>query len=60
MVAKENKILARTLLLNEAHCSHGYQLPKLVSTLKKFYEWHHDLADTYNVAVSMSISDVLP
>ena len=36
----------------------GYQKPKLVATLKKFYGRHYDLVSPYNVAVSRIVSDV--
>ena len=38
--------------------SQGYQKTKLVATLQKFYERHHDLVNPYNVAVSRIVSDV--
>ena len=38
--------------------SQGYQKPKLVATLKKFYGRHHDLVNPYNVAVSRIVFDV--
>ena len=36
----------------------GYQITKLVATLKKFYGRHHDLVNPYNVAVSRIVSGV--
>ena len=39
--------------------SQGYQITKLVATLKKFCERHHDLVNPYNVVVSRIVSDVL-
>ena len=38
--------------------SQGYQKTKLVATLKQFYVRHHDLVNSYNVAVSRIVSDV--
>ena len=49
---EQGKVLT-TRLLNQ-----GYQKAKLVATLKKFYERHHDLVNPYNVAVSRIVSDV--
>ena len=39
--------------------SKGYSKAKLVSTVKKFYERHHDLINPYNVAVFKFISDLM-
>ena len=38
--------------------SHGYPKTKLVATLKKLCEGHHDLVNPYNVAASRIVSDV--
>ena len=48
------KVLSTKLL------SQWYQKNKLVATLKKFYGRHHDLVNPYNMAVSRTVSDVLP
>ena len=49
---ERGKVLT-TKLLNQR-----YQKSKLVATLKKYYRRHHDLVNTYNVAVSRIVSDV--
>ena len=49
---ERGKVLTTKLL------SQGYQKTKLVATLKKFYERHHDLVNLYNVAVSRIVCDV--
>ena len=47
------------LLTNIFFLSQGYRKAKLVSTVKKFYGRHHDIADPYNVIVSKLISDLI-
>ena len=49
---ERRKVLTTKLL------SQGYQKPKLVATLKKFYGRHHDPVNPFNVAVSRIVSDV--
>ena len=49
---QHGKVLTTKLL------SQGFQKTKLVATLKKFYWRHHDLVNSYNVAVSRIVSDV--
>ena len=44
--------MERGKMLTTKLLSQWYQKTKLVATLKKFYERHHDLANPYNVAVS--------
>ena len=48
---ERGKVLTTKLL------SQGYQKPKLVATLKKFYGRHQDLVNPYNMAVSRIVSD---
>ena len=45
-------------MLSTKLLSQGYQKTKLVATLKKFYGRHHDLVNSYNVAVSRIVPDV--
>ena len=49
---ERGKVLTTNLL------SQGFQEPKLVATLKKFYGRHHELGNPYSVAVSRVVSDV--
>ena len=53
----------KTLLI-EGNCTNelllqGYRKAKVVSTVKKIYGRHHDLADPYYVAFSKLISDLI-
>ena len=50
--------MERGKVLTTKLSSQGYQKTKLVATLKKFYVRHHDLVNSYNVAVSRIVSDV--
>ena len=50
--------IERERLLTTRLLTQGYQRAKLVSTLKKFYERHHNLVNPYNVAFSRLTSDI--
>ena len=50
--------LDRSMLLAKKLLTQGYQLPKLISSLKKFYGRHHELVDRYNVHVSKLSRDI--
>ena len=50
--------MERGIVLTTKLLSQRYQKTKLVATLKKFYERHHDLLHPYNVSVSRIVSDV--
>ena len=50
--------MERGIVLTTKLLSQRYQKTKLVATLKKFYERHHDLLNPYNVSVSRIVSDV--
>jgi hypothetical protein len=51
--------LNRSMLLANKLLTQGYLLPKLISTLKKFYGRHHDLINKYDVHVSKLCLDIL-
>ena len=51
-------IMERGKVLTTRLLSQGYQKTKVVAILKKLYGRHHDLVNTYNVAVSRIVSDV--
>ena len=49
----------RSMLLAKKLLTQGYQMPKLISSLKKFYGRHHVLVDKYDVQVSKMSHDIL-
>ena len=51
--------LDRSVLLARKLLKQGYQLPRLESSLKKFYGRYHELMDRYGVHVSQLCRDVL-
>ena len=42
----------RSMLLARKLLTQGYEMPRLVSSLRKFYGRHHELIDRYDVHVS--------
>lgn len=40
--------------------SQGYEIPKLKTSIKKFYGRHHELVDPYGITMSQLIADVFP
>ena len=57
--SKYQDFVDRGKLLTTRLLMQGYHKP-LLSTLRKFYEGHHDLVEPYKVAVSRLICDLLP
>ena len=49
----------RSMLLAKKLLTQGYEMPKLISSLKKFYGRHHELVDRYDVHVSKMSRDIL-
>ena len=54
---KYQDFVDRGKLLTNELLSHGYRKAKLVSIVKKFNWRHHNLVDSYKMAVSKHISD---
>ena len=52
--------LVRSSTLTQRLSNQGYEIPKLKSSLKKFYGRHHELVDPYGITVSQLIADVFP
>jgi hypothetical protein len=57
---RENKrdFLDRGLLLTRKLLTQGFLMVKLKSSLRKFYDRHHDLVDRYGIYVSHITTDM--
>jgi len=52
MMFQSMRFLDRVMLLTRKLLHQEFQLAKMKSSLRKFYEYHHDLVASYGISVS--------